>query len=336
MKRIRRLAFTLVELLVVIAIIGILVALLVPAVQAARESGRRLQCSNNLKQFGLALLNYHCAHNTFPAGLVSSDNGFTVFANANTLLLAYFEQGNLANLYDARKSFAEQSPVVASTVIPTFVCPSNSKENPFDIPQLAALAMPIGTTFGASDYVYSKGPNDAWCLPWGAIPMSERGMFYVNWSCRMADVRDGSSNTMAMGEGAGGSRWPLCRGAGCTTPYAGAAGETPATDAWIVGAIGNQMTESIGFLTGSLWGSTVERPNKSPVTDTYGSIPETADCRSSLNGGPHSTANFRSDHPGGVQFLFVDGSTHVLSETIDIELYRRLSSIAEGTPATLP
>jgi prepilin-type processing-associated H-X9-DG protein len=94
--------------------------------------------------------------------------------------------------------------------------------------------------------------------------------------------------------------------------------------------------QSLGFLSGSIWGSTVERPNKCPVTDTYLDLPGIGDCRSSLNGGPHSTANFRSDHPGGVQFLFGDGSVHLLSETIDMDLYRRLSTIAEGTPATLP
>jgi prepilin-type processing-associated H-X9-DG protein len=268
--------------------------------------------------------------------VISSANGFTVFANANTMLLPYFEQGNLASLYDPRKSFAEQSPAVASTVIPMFVCPSNSKENPFDIPQLAPLSMPIGTTLGATDYIYSKGPNDAWCLPWDAMPPSEHGMFYVNWSCRMGNITDGSSNTMAMGEGAGGPLWPICRGAGCTTPYNGPSGEIPATDAWIVGAVGSQMTESLGFITGSIWASTVEPPNKSPVTDTYGSIPDMTDCTCSLNGGPHSTANFRSDHPGGVQFLFGDGSAHFLSETIDLTLYRQLSTIAEGTPASIP
>jgi len=328
--------FSLVELLVVIAIMGILMALLLPAVQAAREAARRLDCRNNLKQFGLALHVYHSVYKGFAPGVISSDDGFSVFANANTMLLPFFEQGNLGRLYDPQKPFAEQSPAVASTVIRVFVCPSNSKENPFTVPQLAAWSMPIGTTFGAVDYIYSKGPNDAWCLPWTAIPASQRGMFYVNWSCRMADIKDGSSETIAMGEGVGGPRWPLCRGAGCTTPYIGTYGPIPATNVWIIGAIGSEMTESLGLLTGSIWGSTAERPNKCPVTDTYGSIANITNCTSSLSGGPHATANFRSDHPGGLQFLFADGSVQFLAETIDVQVYRCLSTIAERIPAAWP
>jgi prepilin-type processing-associated H-X9-DG protein len=268
--------------------------------------------------------------------VISSEDAFTVFASANTMLLPYFEQANLGNLYDPRKSFAEQSPEVARTVVPVFNCPSNSKENPFSVPQLAAWGMPIGTTYGAIDYVYCKGPNDAWCLPWSAIPMHERGMFYTNWSCRMGEISDGSSNTFALGEGAGGPRWPLCHGAGCTTPYAGPSGPIPATNPWIIGAIGTQMTLSLGFVTGGIWGSTVEPPNKRPVTDTYGSITDVFNCTCSLNGGPHTTANFRSDHPGGVQFLLADGSVQFIGQAIDITVYRGLSTIAEGVPVTMP
>ncbi|NUQ61374.1 MAG: DUF1559 domain-containing protein [Pirellulales bacterium] len=336
MKPTARNALTLVELLVVIAVIGILIALLLPAVQAAREAARRMQCSNHLRQFGLALETYHSAHHTFPPGLVSSDNGLAVYANANAMLLPYFEQTGLHSLYDPHKSFADQSPAVAQSIVPIFVCPSNSKDNPFASPQLAPLSMPIGTTFSAVDYLYSKGPNDAWCLPWTAIPAAQRGMFSINRACRMSEITDGSSNTMAMGEGAGGSRWPLCRGAGCTLEYSGPGGPIPATNAWIIGAPGNTMLESLGFITGSIWGSTIEPPNKRPVTDTYLSIPGVLDCRSSVSGGPHSTANFRSDHPGGAQFLFADGSVHFLSETIDLSLYRNLSGIAEGIPAMVP
>ncbi|NUQ65306.1 MAG: DUF1559 domain-containing protein [Pirellulales bacterium] len=327
-------AFTLVELLVVIAIIGTLIALLLPAVQAAREAARRLHCTDNLKQFGLALHNYHTAHRTFPPGLIMTPNPLAGYANANTMLLPYFEQDNLGNLYDQRRPFHEQSPSVARTVIPLFLCPSNSKENLLDLPQLAPWALPVGTTFAATDYLYSKGPNDAWCLPAGNMPVAERGVFTMNWPTRIADIRDGTSSTMAMGEGAGGSRWPLCRGAGCTTPYVGPYGSAPATQPWIAGATGTVMTVSIGFITGSVWGSTAERPNKSPVTDTYVDISQWGNCTSSAGGGPHSTANFRSDHPGGV--LVADGSARFLSETIDMPLYRRLSTIAEGLPAEMP
>ena len=329
-------AFTLVEVLVVITIIGILVALLLPAVQQAREAARRLHCGNNLKQFALALHNYHTSHEVFPPGCVADHTRLLMYANANTMLLPYFEQENLKRLYDRDKSFDQQSPSVAKTVIPLFLCFSNAKEEFLDVPQLAPLGMPVGTTLAATDYVFSKGPNDAWCMPATRMRMCDRGMFSLNLATGMADVLDGSSNTMAMGEGAGGSRWPLCRGAGCTTAYVGPSGTLPATNAWISGGLGHFFTESLGFIKGSNWGSTLERPNKSPLTHSYSDVHQFANCASSLDGGPHSTANFRSDHPGGVQFLFADGAVHFLAETIDMPLYRRLSTVAEGSPAVVP
>jgi type II secretory pathway pseudopilin PulG len=321
---------------VVIGIIGLLVALLLPAVQQAREAARRLHCANNLKQFGLALHNYHTAHRVFPPGSVADHTRLLIYANANTMLLPYFEQENLKHLYDQDKSFDQQSPSVAKTTIPLFLCPSTSEEEFLDVSQLAPLGMPVGTTLARTDYIFSKGPNDAWCMPAAKMPTCDRGMFYLSSAIRVADIRDGSSNTMAMGEGAGGSRWPLCRGAGCTTPYVGPSGPLPATNAWISGGLGHCFTESLGFITGSIWGSTIERPNKSPVTDSYSDVHQFDNCASSLNGGPHSTANFRSDHPAGVQFLFADGAVHFVGATIDMPLYRRLSTIAEGSPAVVP
>ncbi len=216
-----RSAFTIVELLVVIAIVGILLALLLPAVQAAREAARRIQCGNNLKQFGLALHNYHASHRSFPPGVVFDPMALLVYSNANMMLFPYFEQGNLNRLYDQRMPSFLAPPAVAKTVIPLFLCPSNSKPNLLDLPQFAPLDLPVGTTYAVTDYVYCKGPNDAWCLPPSKMPVQERGVFFWNSSTRIADIRDGSSNTAAMGEGAGGAQWPVCRGAGCTTPYPG-------------------------------------------------------------------------------------------------------------------
>jgi prepilin-type N-terminal cleavage/methylation domain-containing protein/prepilin-type processing-associated H-X9-DG protein len=326
--------FTLVELLVVIAIIGILVALLLPAVQAVREAARRTQCRNHLKQFGLALHSYHAARREFPPGMVSSSNVFQIFASAHALLLPYFEHLALADRYDENTAWNAQDPAVIGAVVPVFVCPSNSKQNPLSIGGMSTFGMP--TQFGVTDYVYSKGPNDAWCIPWEPLPRSQRGMFYINSATRLADITDGSSNTMALGEGAGGKRWLLCRGTGCSVAFIGAAGVQEADGLWIVSSPGSAMFQSIGVLVSSSWGSTVDRPNKSPVTDTWFDIATAADCRSSLLGGPHSTANFRSDHPGGVQFLFADGSVHFIAQTIGLPTYRALSGIADGFAVAIP
>ena len=121
------------------------------SVQAARETARRVQCVNNLKQFGLALHNYHSIHKSFPPGVISSDNGFAVYASANTMLLPYFEQANLAGRYEVRKPFTAQSPETARTKIPIFSCPSNPEEGLFDIRQLASVGWRVGTTFATID-----------------------------------------------------------------------------------------------------------------------------------------------------------------------------------------
>ena len=133
----RRRGFTLVELLVVIAIIGVLVALLLPAIQAAREAARKASCVNNMKQFGIALQNYHDNLKTFPPGAVNrfdpnvSDPAYHVFAAPHSMLMPYFEEESLHGLYNQDRAWFYQFPEVMSKVIPVFTCPSNSGDNPF-------------------------------------------------------------------------------------------------------------------------------------------------------------------------------------------------------------
>jgi prepilin-type N-terminal cleavage/methylation domain-containing protein/prepilin-type processing-associated H-X9-DG protein len=328
MQSIYRRAFTLVELLVVIAIIGVLVALLLPAVQAAREAARRTQCASHLRQFGLALHNFESARKCLPAGLVLDATKTVAFTSGHALLLPYFEDRALHSLWNQELAFSQQPPSVLSAVIPIFLCPSNDKENPHAFPPLAAIGWP--TLYGATDYVFCKGATDTWCVTPQQVPSDQRGCFYPTVTVRLKEITDGKSKSICMGEGAGGARWPLCRGTNCKVPQGNPPGKHVATNVWPIGAVGNAQFEAAGLYTAAIWACTVEPLNKWPVTDAWVDLAATSDCRSSDQGGSHSACNFRSDHPSGGQFLFADGSVHFLNETIDMRVYRGLSTIAGG------
>src|SRR5690242_4216502 len=126
--------FTLVELLVVIAIIGVLVALLLPAIQAAREAARRSSCTNNMKQHGIALHNYHDTLKVFPASGIAKDPGSLrgngMYASGQAMLLPFFEEAGLKSVYNSRQTWWFQNPDVIQKVVPVFACPSSGQENP--------------------------------------------------------------------------------------------------------------------------------------------------------------------------------------------------------------
>jgi prepilin-type N-terminal cleavage/methylation domain-containing protein len=332
--RFRR-AFTLTELLVVIAIIGVLVALLLPAVQAAREAARRVKCQNNLKQLGLALHNYESALGCLPPGCIAAPDGSAVYSNGLVMLFPYLEQANLAQLYNPNMPWHIHPPEVARQVIPLLLCPSNTKQNPFTYAGLAPFGVTSGDLYGASDYIFCKGASDSWCLP--MIPEEYRGAFYANRGTRLAEITDGTSTTFLMGEGAGGHHWPLCRGPGCTKPFTGPGGPALAYNGWMIGGSGVTFLGDAGIIQAGIWGCTIDPPNKSPVTDNFIDLPNFGDCRPSyLSSKEYSTSGFRSDHASGAFFLNADSSIHFIPQTIDLTLYRRLSTIGEGTDAQLP
>lgn len=334
--------FTLIELLVVIAIIAILIALLLPAVQQAREAARRTQCKNNLKQFGLAMHNYHDAHSMFPLGASAREgSGYAFndcFHNANVMLMPFFEQANLAQMVDPLVSWENQSAVVARTVIASFVCPSAASPNPIvsEAFQAASAAegWSVGGTHGLSTYLYSRGAGHRWCRDGRQVPVTERGIFDINMASRIRDVTDGTSNTIAMGEGTAGSRWSVCEGPGCTTPAVNpiTQGTPTAKTGWIVPQPNDdQHRAMLGAFT-SIFGSTADRMNKIPVTDTNVSRASLDSCAADGD----STSNYRSDHVGGAHFLMADGSTHFISENIDIGVFRALSTRGNGEVVSFP
>ncbi|WP_428305728.1 DUF1559 domain-containing protein [Lacipirellula sp.] len=344
-ERKRRRGFTLVELLVVIAIIGVLVALLLPAVQAAREAGRRSQCINNLKQYGLGLQNYHSAKNAFPQGSKMTGGLINFYANANCELLPYFEQASLHQLYDQKLQWEKQTPETLAANISAFKCPSSGSPNPITDP----LFEPVihRTVLGVGEYAFCMGYTDAFCLQNGGkpgtIPASQQGIFNVGWGASIRQITDGTSNTIAMGEASGDERWKVCHGANCTEASLAPMpdGQIPtAVTGWIIGEPNSAEHFSKLGARASTYGSTVERINKYPVTDTFVDVNQyftdafqmTSNsshyCKPSFEGGAHSASNFRSDHPGGCIFLMADASARLINEDIDMTAYRARSTIS--------
>jgi len=346
--------FTLVELLVVIAIIGILVSLLLPAVQAAREAARRTQCVNHLRQLGIALHNHHGTIGAFPTGaeVRSDDTQFffaeLAFANGFTLLLPYLEQENIRRLYDFEQPWNMQRADVAATVVSVLVCPSNAvKPNPIEEKTVLVLAALMNSPLeqgrglmGLTDYVMSKGVSDAFCEEPKRIPRSARGMFDYRIQVRVRDILDGTSKTFAVGEGAGGLHWPLCADPQCSAANEGLPSppaEVSQTDhyarQWWIGA-GNAswLQARAQFSAAGHLACTLEPLNKWPVTQyLFDEAAPATVCEGTLTLGAantHRVPNFRSDHPGGGNFLMADGGVRFVAEEIQLQLYRSLSTIA--------
>jgi prepilin-type N-terminal cleavage/methylation domain-containing protein/prepilin-type processing-associated H-X9-DG protein len=277
----QRRGFTLIELLVVIAIIGVLIALLLPAVQAAREAARRMSCTNNLKQVGIALHNYHDAHGTLPMGY-SYRLGYTWGGFGwGTAILPHVEQGPLfdAVIFDF-PAWSVENATVCITPVGFYLCPSD------DTSQQGQLDRD-GFRYAMGSYVASFGPGD---MDFGD-PEDRRGLFSRNSRTRFAEVRDGLSHTLAAGERHNGRFGVLSSG-----------GHLFAETVW-VGAIKEDPDDDHGHTTLFQAGHTPSSPEM--------------DDRDAA-----------SRHPGGVNFLFGDGSVRPLKESIALSIYQALSTRA--------
>jgi prepilin-type N-terminal cleavage/methylation domain-containing protein len=319
MKRSRRVGFTLVELLVVIAIIGILVGLLLPAVQAAREAARRMQCSNNIRQIGLALQNYEASYRTFPPGFISrvtgpwpgggnapipeAGPGWSFFA----MILPYVEQTPLYNTIDFHQPItAPIHRVARGTKVSTYQCPSDTWSEPVTV---------WPSSIGISDlapmsYVGCLGGGDPANAPGYTALYEEQpfnGMFHRNIPVRHAHITDGTSNTIGLGERA----------------------SMFAPNGW-AGVIPNAQTvfsPPIARSRGQVVGQTA-RPAITMATVHI------------RTGGPNSPTGspggFWSPHTGGCFFLLMDGSTHTIMTTVEMQVFRAMAGRNDGIVVTLP
>jgi prepilin-type N-terminal cleavage/methylation domain-containing protein/prepilin-type processing-associated H-X9-DG protein len=193
MEVIMRRAFTLIEVLVVIAIIGTLVALLLPAVQSSREASRRLQCTNNLKQVGLALLNYESSHKHFPAGYVSQFDSSGTDTGPGwgwaSMILPQMEETPIHNVIHFDLAIEHPMNGVRVAVIPSYLCPTEN------LRQVWQAKRPDGTPIcevAESNYVAMFGTTEP--------GVDGDGMFYRNSKTAIRDITDGTSKTIAVGE----------------------------------------------------------------------------------------------------------------------------------------
>jgi prepilin-type N-terminal cleavage/methylation domain-containing protein/prepilin-type processing-associated H-X9-DG protein len=202
-----RQGFTLIELLVVIAIIGMLIGLLVPAVQKVRESAARLESQNNLKQLGLALHSHHDAHKRFPPGYQSGLPGRPVPATDaapgwawGTFLLPYLEQGPLYRQLDLNLPCWDSANAAAvRTQLPVFLCPG--APNVGATVQVKGPGGAVLAELGRSHYVANNGQDESWAYDQPDLSgLRGKGPFYRNSKVRIADVRDGMSNSVFLGE----------------------------------------------------------------------------------------------------------------------------------------
>ena len=342
----RRTGFTLIELLVVIAIIAILIALLVPAVQKVRESAARLQCTNNLKQIGLALHAYHGTYKQFPSGYVDGntnpnstpDNDVGPGWGWAAFLLPYLEEGNVYQQINFNQKVGFGANVqVSQTPLAVYQCPSDNYQQSVPIYD-SSFSNPIATVAHAN-YVGCNGWVECFANAGGnyqvqgdggvaedgdggntATGRLGNGLFYRNSQTKIVDVTDGLSNTIVVGERCAAhspSTWT-----GAVT--GGRAPAWMATQPWTPPNTPPSAAADTGNGTAYAnadWGEA--------LIFAHGNATHLPNADFPL----YDPDTFWSMHPSGANFLFGDGSVHFLSSSINPQTYQWLCTIAGGKVA---
>ena len=323
----RRQGFTLIELLVVIAIIGVLVGLLLPSVQQARESARRMQCSSNLRQLMLAMHSHESAKRQFPAGYLSDTtrndrDSSTLDAGPGTgwglQLAPYIEEAAIAN------NFAGVSDPSQGILHPTnrnlvsqkfqfFLCPSSAGDREsFVVKDISGNPLAAGIELGRSHYVANSGHEE----PWGMFPASSswksiaNGPLYRNSTTRHKNVTDGMSTTVFLGEHTSSLSEKSWAGV-----VPGGASNPTQKFATTIGTLADYAATLVLVHSGpaaaetALYGYEVIHPPNSPASHV---------CQ------------MYSDHPGGANVANGDGSVRFVSEFINQDVWQYVSSIAGG------
>jgi prepilin-type N-terminal cleavage/methylation domain-containing protein len=287
--------FTLVELLVVIAIIGVLVAMLLPAVQATREAARRVNCTNNITQLGLALHSYDFHHEALPAGVINPDGPIRnepqgQHVSWTVQILPYLEQNALWRRFDQDAgAYAPENADVRKAHVAVLMCPS-----------YAGTSKNQDETIARSTYAGCHHDVEA------PIDKDNHGLLFLNSKIRFSDMYDGSAQTILLGE--------------CLPPA------DPLDLGWVSGT--RATLRNMGAL------ERPRRPNATPAEDATENPDETPaegtteDPNEQI--GWTEVGGFGSYHPGVLAVAFADGSTRQISESIDLDVLRRLAHRADG------
>ncbi len=291
-----RLAFTLIELLVVLAVIGLLVALLLPVVQAAREYARKTQCINNLKQIGLALHGYHDRWSLFPPayatfiqpsdlGEVGPGWGWGSFILADLDQPAIYGAINFGLLVDAPDQAS-----VRRTSLAVFLCPSSPAIGPV---RFSYPVRPAASDWAPAQYVASAGYLDQ------RVGSESNGVFYRNGRVGLVQILDGSSSTLLVGERS----------------------RNLADATWL------GLVEPVGgILTDPAWPEQVSMPNNILVQAFVGAVGSSTNPADTPNSRAALPSSFWSLHRGGCNFGFADGSVHFVPESIAPPTFAALAS----------